>query len=401
MPIRDRIVELARSLGIPWALVLASWLFAATQLGVQLDEAIHIRQARAILRGELALDPELTTLPGLHVLVAGAFASLGHSLLVARLPGLLGGLLFVGAGYAAARSLGWPRPGWRAAQLSVLPLAAPLFGLVYTDVLAAGLVMTALALALRAHPRVAALALLAALSVRQTTICFAPAVMLVALRAPEPRRDPLTLGLVALPFVAFGALVWTAGGVALGDPAHHTVGLYPANVPVQLAMLACLFAPLVATEQPRVRERLRAEPVLIACLVVAASLLAAGAPLDHPYNQDGAVLANRALGWLFGAPAGRTTLVLGAAIGVLVLTGLRLPAPLDGRAIVLALLAGWLVRALGSQLVEPRYFLVPAAFLIVARPTWPRWADVVTVLGFAALTAYFLRGMDQRWWFPL
>jgi len=135
------------SLAVP--LVIYLWTVLNVE-GARLDEGVHFAQALGLASGRFELDPRLTALPGMHAATAVSMRLTGHrELWAARSISLLGGLLAIVFFHACARRLAPHDAERRTLQLAVLPVIAPLYGLVYTDVVALAVVFAALHAPLR------------------------------------------------------------------------------------------------------------------------------------------------------------------------------------------------------------------------------------------------------------
>ena len=147
------------------------------------DELAHSAQIFSFLHGDLHdVNSNLSNIPGYHLLVAGIMKLFGsQSLAGARTVnmcfGLLGGVFF----YLVRRELVQEHLSRTVAQFLFFPLLYPYCFLAYTDVLSVALVLAAFWTTLRDRHLWAALALIAAMAVRQNNVVWAGFLALYAL----------------------------------------------------------------------------------------------------------------------------------------------------------------------------------------------------------------------------
>ncbi len=188
------------------------------------DELYHYAQVYLFRHGEFrVLGYYLTTIPGYHAAVAALLWVSGlDSLAAARAITALFGL----AAAAAFHSLrARAQPGTESlatAQFIVLPVLAPFFFLVYTDVLALALVLWATVATTRRKHVLSALIVSAALLVRQSDVVWAGFLAALAVwphvrqpRSIEPRELARLFVPYLLPVIAFLAFWAWNGSISL------------------------------------------------------------------------------------------------------------------------------------------------------------------------------------------
>ncbi len=371
-------------LGVLYAAVVVAllWKPACT------DEITHFSQIWLFAQGEWRVLPELTTIPGYHLLAAGILSALGEvSLQGARLLAAAFGLL-AAWGFHALRGQLWPGTQTLAtAQFLVLPILVPLFFIAYTDVLALALLLWAAWACVSGRHGWAALLLVALVGVRQHEVVWAGLLALLALRHWDWRhplaqwRVDIRIGLPYLLPVTCFVLFWVwNGSISLSRsqaPLHPDLSLHAGNVLFALGMLAALMPLQVMQGLVQGVRRIRRQPQ--ACLWALGVLLGFwfGFRADNPYN--GALpefyLHNRWPLLIEQQPWIRAIMALaaGAAACTLAVTRLR-----PARGAWLHAFAALFLAA--SWLVELRYIDVPLVLWLAMREQrspaveWATWA---------------------------
>jgi alpha-1,2-glucosyltransferase len=395
---------LAIALGVLYvAAIAASWNMPARS-----DELYHFAQIELFRHGEWrVLERYLTTIPGYNVAVAAALAATGlDSLGAARTVTALFGLL-AAAAFHAIRSETEPGTETIAtAQLLVLPVLAPFFFLVYTDVLALALILGATLATLRARHAASALLLTLAVLVRQSDVVWAAFLALLAtwpvLRSR--RREDIAASIrIALPYLApiaaFAAFWAWNGSISLS---HEQAALHPefsfhvGNVTVALVVAGVLF-PLQAwagAADYRAafarRKWLRFTPHLVFLLVLL------GFAADNPYN---AALPHYFVhNAIVQALADRNLRLDGAVLAVTGFVGLAWTPLAPAAARWLFPIAAFALAA--EWLVETRYLIVPFALWLAFRRHRSRAVERATLALWAALAVLLIAGTISGRWFP-
>ncbi|MEO6687661.1 MAG: hypothetical protein ABIS07_15570, partial [Dokdonella sp.] len=238
------------------------------------DEVYHYAQIQLFLHGEWrVLDQYLTTIPGYHAVVALTLRVVGlESLGAARAVNAAIGLV-AAAGFLALRRRLWPgTESLATAQFLALPILAPLFFLVYTDVLALALILWAVVAMLADRHWWSALALLGVVLVRQNDVIWAGFVVAVAAWPLFRERGVAALRELLLPFspyaipmCAFVAFWAWNGSISLshGQAALHPLTLRLGN-PFFILLLAGVLFPLQILAGLRdCAAQMRAQPWLL------------------------------------------------------------------------------------------------------------------------------------------
>jgi hypothetical protein len=159
--------------GVITALLLGSFLYILSFPGLYGDEEVHYDQIARFARGDLSLNPWLTTLPGYHALLGFVGYVTGvTSLPFMRFLSFLIGLATIGVFWLITRELYKDAGFLRVLQFTFLPILFPFFFLLYTDVLSLLFILLAFFFMLRERPTLAAVMSLAGVLVRQTNIVW-------------------------------------------------------------------------------------------------------------------------------------------------------------------------------------------------------------------------------------
>lgn len=385
-------------------MLFAAGVAVALTTRLQGDETYHYAQLHLFLRGDFRIFREyLTTLPGYHAAVAALMSLAGaESLGAARTVNALFALA-AAAAFHAIRTLLWPgTQTLGTAQFLVLPILAPFFFLVYTDVLALALLLWAVWLALTQRHRWSALALLALVFVRQNEVVWTAFVALLA-AWPSLRARGVRIawrGLIAelwpyaVPVIAFCAFWICNGTISLS---HEQALLHPltfrsGNPCFALALAAVLLPLQTLLGAGTFVAASRARPWL--------ALIPFGVALafwwtfhaDNPYNTYGpeiyprnALLLKIDHDGLWRAGA---ALLAAAAACALSVTRLR---P-DG-AFWLALFA--LIALGASWLIDQRYAMVPLVLWLALREHRARGVEFATVALWLPFAVYLSLAIVQ------
>jgi alpha-1,2-glucosyltransferase len=359
------------------------------------DEADHFAQITLFLRGRWELWPQLTTIPGYHVLTAALLRVSGSdSLDAARLVSAAYGLLAI-AGFHAVRRRLWPGTETLAtAQFAVLPILAPLFFIAYTDALALALLLWACWAQLARREWMSAVLLTLLVAVRQHEIVWLGLVASLAVPARSAdgeraaaavasRLVPLLLPLAA--FIAFWA--WN-GSISLSriqSALHPDWSLHAGNL-LCAVLVAGLLLPLhVLAGLGVFAAHARRRPWLTGVLPVLAAAFWFGFRADNPYNTVfPAYYVHNGLVALLD-PHGPVR-AIGSGVFAFAACGLALIPlrPRSGHA--LWPVAGVFLAA--SWLVELRYAMVPLVLWLALRRTLSPGIEYATLALWAFLAVF-------------
>ena len=364
------------------------------------DELYHYAQIHLFRHGEFRLlDRYLTTIPGFHAAVAGAMAACGLDSPGAARAINAGFGLIAAAGFHALRRRLWPGTETIAtAQFVALPILAPLFFLVYTDVLALALILWSTVAALAGRHALAALALFGVVLVRQNDVVWAAFVAaLVAwpvLREGRRGAPRLLLALwpYLLPLAAFCSFWAWNGSISLSreQAAFHPLTLRLGN-PYFALLLAAVLLPLqVLGGLRRFAVAVRARPWLLAVPLAAFVLYAWGFHADNPYNAavPDHLPRNALLLKLDADPAWRLTAGLAMMLAACGLGSVALRP--RGAALLYPCAALFLA---ASWLIEQRYAIVPLVLWLAFREHRWRAQEQVTLALWLVLAVCVMAGV--------
>ena len=394
---RATILFLGMTIGLLYAAAIVLSLAGATRG----DEVYHYAQIQLFRHGDWrVLDQYLTTVPGYHAVVALALRATGlDSLGAARALNAAIGIL-AAAGFLCLRRRLWPgTESLATAQFLALPILAPLFFLVYTDVLALALILWAAVAMLAGRHSWSALALLGVVLVRQNDVVWAAFTAAVAawplLRdrgAAALREIVLRLWPYAVPLGAFFAFWAWNGTISLshGQAALHPLTLRLGNPFFTLLLVGVLFPLQVVAGLRDFAAQIRVRPWLLALPVLGFALFWFGFHADNPYNSASPdFIPRNALllrldgnsSWRAGAGIAMMLAACGLATTVLRPAGAWWLYPFAA----LFLAASWLI--------EQRYAIVPVVLWLAFREQRSRWIEIATLALWLVLAVWIFLGV--------
>jgi len=390
-----------------WLLgVLCGLLYAAATVAVRwkpayTDETTHFAQIWLFAHGQWRVLPELTTIPGYHLVSAGLLYLFGDvSLQGARMLSAAFGLL-AAAGFHAVRTRLWPgTQSLATVQFLVLPILVPLYFLAYTDVFALALLLWATWACVCARHWLAAALLVALVCVRQHEVVWTGLLAAFALRDAglrdalrDWRRVVPTILPYALPVAGFLVFWCWNGSISLSHSQaalHPDLSLHAGNVLFALVVAGVLLPLQTAQGFARAAHAIARRPLLGALVVALLFGFWFLFRADNPYN--GAFpqfyLHNRLPLLIEQRPWIRSiaSMVATAAACAFAATPLR---PLRGRWLfafaTLFLAASWLV--------ELRYVAVPLVLWLAMREHRSRAVEVATFALWLALAVWIMSGV--------
>ena len=394
-----------------WTCVAAAWAFGlllawpGRLIG---DEWIHFLQIQSFRSGESGSGASdwLTMLPGYHWLVAWLMGCLGFDTAFgARAINAGFALATIALFYLARRELHPADAGRASAQLALLPILFPFFFLTYTDVLSLGLILAAWVATLKGRHRWSAVAVLAAMLVRQNNVVWAvffaawsawPA--WIAFRQGSAQRTALRqIWPYAIPLVAFLAFwAWNGTMAYSGSVAtvHPDVSLHVGTPLFALFLIALLLPLQAASGLARFLGHIRQHAWRVLLPVLVFAMFAAFFVVDHPYNRL-ALSVNVRNQWLM--------LVQNTAWAWWIFGLSATAAAVSIREHGLVRREGWallpvaLVFLSASWLIEPRYTLIPLTLYLSLRVPGSDVIERITSALWAIAAVYLAVGIfDSR-----
>ena len=390
-----------------WLLgILCGLLYVAAAVAVRwkppyTDEITHYAQIWLFAHGHWRVLPELTTIPGYHLVAAGVLRLTGDvSLQGTRLLGTAF-TLAAAAGFHALRARLWPGTQTLAtAQLLALPILVPLYFLAYTDVFALALLLWAAWAAVCSRHWLAAALLVALVGVRQHEVVWSGLFALFAMGRTDWREvlrhwHETVIAMIAymLPVAVFvGFWAWN-GSISLSHSQaalHPDASLHLGNLLFALVVVGVLLPLQVAQGFARAAHAIVRQP----WLAVLPLLLMFGFwflfSADNPYNGalPGFYLHNRLPMLIEHRPWIRSiaAMVATACACALAATPLR-----PARARWLFAIAALFLAA--SWLVELRYVAVPMVLWLALREHRSRAVEWATFALWLALAVWIMSGV--------
>ena len=411
-------------------LVLVLWLagLAVWQPAGLVDETGHQLAVERIQNGQWERTSYLVMVPGYHALLALLSLPTGASLWTSRLLAFCMSVLALVLVDAAARGRAGGA-GLAPLLAALLPFYLPYTALVYTDAGAVLFIAAALFFHMKRRHRLAAVAVLAACFMRQSSVIwglfFAGWIVLDEWGGPPPvqghvqARDAPVDGTPApsvqlLPQVAGHLLVVVMVTLTLFFSGSLLSQSVPENRPrpnlgnlyimgwAGLILWAPLWLPLLPAGLGTLRRVWRLKPgrVLLAIALAAASviLLVLTYANWHSWNQDPRFLRNFPLLLMASSVSARILGSLALVAGLVAMAGIWRTLP--GRRPLALLAFCTLLFLLPHALVEARYAIIPfllADFVAgVERPRQTRLAVWYAVLS-AVVATLFLHGTFVLW----
>jgi len=393
------------SIGALYVVAIALSLSGA----MRTDELYHYAQIHLFRHGDFrVLDFYLTTIPGYHAAVAAllwisGLDSLGAARAITAMFGLAAAAIF----HVLRKRLYPGTESLATTQFLVLPVLAPFFFLVYTDVLALALVLAATLATLAHRHWVSAMILCAVVLVRQNDVVWAGFLAALAVWPPLSRRGLAAWRELfafavpyALPIAGFLAFWAWNGSISLS---HEQAGLHPemsfrsGNVFFALLAAGALFPLQAAAGLRDFAAVVRKHRWLIAVPPLLFAAFWWGFRADNPYNSalPDFYLHN---GVLQAIATDTHWRVLAGFLVVLGGCGLALTRLRPSAAVWLYPFAALFLAA--SWLVESRYVLIPFSLWLAFREHRSRAIEYATLALWTALAVLIFAGMITGRLFP-
>jgi len=359
-----------------------------------MDEALHAHQISNFLRGDFSLYSRLEMFPTFHFLFA-LWAKLWRSDAAQTLRSFSfcwDLALFV----VLWRAVEKEKPQERTWMLIFLPLLFPFLLLVYTDIPALVFLVAAFSAAKNTRPVLSCLSLSLACAFRQNHLSWFPFFMLMCAHFEGTRFAdvPRKYWYFIVSFSLFLAICYFQGGVSLHvPPGVANVPFHPGNIIFLLALLPCIFLPLIAEHAGRIRSELRsAKIVCLVCLAIVWSFVSFAAP--HPFNHFAGHLRTYFFIALDYDPLIKIAFAALTGAGALFLLVL----PIERR-VKLVLILSSFISLYPLKLIEVRYFFPPLILgvLLMEAPK-SKYARMQICYG-AALSLLMFYGAAEELWF--
>jgi alpha-1,2-glucosyltransferase len=355
------------------------------------DERFHVAQETLFFHAHWRFVPELTTIPGYHLLLAGVMRLLGtNELGITRVVHAILCLTAV-VGFFALRRRLWPGTETIAsAQFLCLPLMATLFFVIYTDVPAVSLLLWATWAAIAGRTFICALLLCLLVLVRQHEFLWS--VFLIAIVArpasgwsefPQQWRTRFTLVFPLICPIALFLAYWGWNGtISLSQTqalVHPDLTFHTGNVLVGVLMIGLLLPVQAAKGIGSFARQVSIKPWLLLAPVCGFLAFLFALQIDHPYNGAIAVYLHQWMPTRLSA-----ALIVAAALCYFPRVKL-IPA---GAGLPLVIVSAIFLTA--SWLVEPRYLIAPISLWLAMRQHEQTWIELVTLVYWLVLAAMMI-----------
>ncbi|MBS1209165.1 MAG: putative rane protein [Proteobacteria bacterium] len=353
----------------------------ATQKHLISDEGFHAFQVWAIYTGDFSILPNITMIPSYHAVLAAVARVTGvYSDLLSRFVTLAGSLSLPYVAYCMVRRQALLNGGLRVVQLFYFPLLFPLCFLIFTDAWTAAASLATCLLVLRGRGRLAGVAGLLAILLRQdAAVWVGLAWVLLSLEGLElgqgfDWRRALRNGVVrGWPLLAvlllFCVFVLWNKGVAVGDRKLQS-GFNLTNAYMLLFCGWLFFLPQNIVAVPCILQQLL-KPRVVLGLLLGFLFYMGTYSNTHQYNGEGMRfwLHNEMLYWPTKYLVVRVLVFIPIAWMVLTFSLTRLA---ESRFYWFYPVA--LVSAIAHPLIEPRYYLTSFFLFQLWRPEMDsRW----------------------------
>jgi len=392
------LVALISILAIGWG-----YIQLAEQSAI-VDEARHFNQINSFAHGNFSLDPELTTIPGYHALMALICRVFDrYSLNSIRFLNSLIAFAVILVFYFTACRLSSEYALTKTLQFLFLPILFPFLSLAYTDTLSLLLVLLAYRALQVSKYNLALLMALLSVFVRQNNIIW----LLYVVALEYVRRNGCKPGLslllehlkrswiAILALTAFALFVLYNGGVALGHVKYHPAfSLQSGNVFFFLFISFFLFAPQHMLSGGKMLRQLARDWRTCLALLLLAGFYLFTYRVDNPLNFFQFHLRNQLLLFFVSSLALKALFFVITAWALLFFLHSRLSGEtriLLYSATVLFLVPAWLI--------EQRYYLIPLMFFMLLKKEDSSRAEYLTVLLYMVACYCLLGGISAGKYF--
>jgi alpha-1,2-glucosyltransferase len=372
------------------------------------DEAVHAFQINWFIEGRFEQFEHVTVVPIYHAAVAGLASLSGlEDLHGMRFISLLLGSVALMAFLRLTRLFDQGQIQERSLLFLFVPFYFPLYFLIYTDMFALAAVLLMVERTLARSYKLAGLAALAAVFIRQpNAVWLAYCAFLILMdggklvMSREFCRDYLRRAWpLLLAALAFGLFTLINGGVAAGDTAQHPVSFNPSNVYFMLLAAFVVLFPFCLSRTAAVFALLRARPWIVVLLAGMYFVFLGTWDHSHIYNarELGFYRHNLILHTISDNPWLLLTSYLCIAWMVVVMVTLALERRHCPATVWLLPFAALSVIAL--PLIEQRYYLPFFGLLFAVLPPLSGRVLATTGIYYVLATAYILYNISQMHFF--
>jgi alpha-1,2-glucosyltransferase len=364
------------------------------------DETDHYDQIKRFINKDFTLNPELTTIPGYHVIFA-FFASMFSlaSIPSIRFLCLIFSMLSVVTFFLLARTIHKDSSVIRTLHYCFFPILFPFFFLIYTDVFSLWLILISLYALVQQRYYIAGIIGTLSLLVRQNNVVWV--LFLCMFNYLEGYGYRLNIEMLKrwigkcsfflIGLMMFGIFLILNKGVAIGaGMMHPSFSFHLGNIYFMLFLFFFLFLPLNISNFPKISLLLKKNRRIIIWIVCTFLIYMFTFVVDHPFNLQWAdyFLRNRVL--LFFS----STVLLKILFFIPIVYSLLsiVVTKLQNKSLYLIYPVSFLY-LIPSWLIEQRYYLIPFALFILFREEKSKLVEHLSLVMYLTASAVLFYGI--------
>ncbi len=367
------------------------------------DEKPHFAQIKVFSEGNTNINPDLTTIPGYHVLsavIASVFSLTTISSI--RLITLLYSLLFVFSAILVLNKVNKKTSKIKLLQIVFLPIIFPFLFLIYTDILSATLVLLTVYLMLNKKYTFAGLVDILSILIRQNNIIWLAFLAIyiyyenfgIKFNLEILRNALKKLWVFVAGFIGFIIFIIWNKGITMGDNLMHpSFSLHTGNIFFMLFIFFFLFLPMNIANFQKVLKIIKKKKTIIISLLLFVIYLITFVN-NHPYNiQWGEYfLRNRILIYFTSTIYLKILFFIPILYSVLSLSVTKLQKKSHYLIYLFSLLY-----LIPHWLIEQRYYIIPFMLFIIFKRNNTKWIEYITIIIYiltAYILGYFIQNLD-------
>lgn len=369
------------------------------------DESAHLDQINLFHKGQLTLNPILTTIPGYHLLIATLSETISQpSLAYYRLLTTLLSLISIIVFYITAKKIDSKNKENTLLQYIFLPILFPFFFLLYTDALSLTLVILSFLFVLNKKYDLSAIASLSSILVRQNNIVWS--LFLFTLIYFQENRKIKFKNIIShlknnfiylITFFLFAVFIILNKGIAIGDKQAHPAGIFNlGNIYFILFIFAIIFLPFNLYKSKEIFKKINKNKKILVYILICLAFYLLTFKNTHPYNQSGYdfFLRNKILLFFTSSLLLKALFFIPIAYSCFSLSVTKL----KNKNLYL-LYPFTILYLLPSWLIEQRYYLIPFAFFILFAKRESKKEQYATIIYFIILSSAFIIGIRNNYFF--
>ena len=370
------------------------------------DETDHYPQIKRFINRDFTLDPELTTIPGYHLILA-LFASLLSlsSTSSIRFLSLLFSMFSVLTFFLFAKRIHPDSSLIKTLHYCFFPILFPFFFLIYTDVFSLLLILLSSYTLLRRRYYLAGTIGTLSILVRQNNVVWVVFLCMFnyleeygyRLNIETLKRWMKHCSFFLIGLVMFGIFLILNRGIAIGaGMMHPSFSFHLGNIYFMLFLFFFLFLPLNISNLPKISLLLKRNWRIAIGVVCAFFIYMFTFVIDHPFNLQWAdyFLRNRVLLFFSSTTLLKVLFFLPIAYSVLSIIVTKLwhkPFYLIYPFTFLYLIPSWLI--------EQRYYLIPFTLFILFREERSKLVEYLSLVMYVAASSALFVGIQRGMFF--